>query len=269
MAAEAGVLLSTFIRFRKFMGLGDNSKHPRSIASRAAGRRAKTDRKNAELYSAIREKHALGWHDSEIAAELGLDRRAVCDIRIRIGLPSNALNDRRRDKVRQKTLEQLKSKGLASLAEERVTAYRARARAAGWPEWMPPRAVQILNLLWDRGPMTRLELIRVMRPDLEPSQLSRKRVNKALHCNLEDCGGSYLSALLRTGFVYAVRRGLKQPGKGKSVDVYCLSNSIKRGKVYGQIAEDGSVTLKSRRVPAAVDGGDAKSGARGDQAGGH
>jgi len=162
---------------------------------------------------------------------------------------------------------------LSSLAEERIEAYRARAQAAGWPAWLTPRCVQILNLLWVRGPMTRLELIRAMYPHL--TDLGNLRINKKMHCNLEGGGGSNLSALRRAGFIYRVRKAARVTGRqGKSVDVYCLSHSIRRGKVYGQIADDGTITIKPGTIepgglPAAVDAGDAAGGPRDDQDGGH
>lgn len=106
----------------------------------------------------FKRKHAEGWTDSEIARAKRVDRHAVTAIRKRLNLPWNGLSQWRRDQVRQKTKEQLKKAGLSSLGALRAQVYRQRARQTGWPEDLRFRAVQILNLLWDRGPQTRKQI---------------------------------------------------------------------------------------------------------------
>ena len=99
-----------------------------------------------------------GWLDQEIADSWNgtrrtyrLCRRVVCDVRRALGLPANANNARHRAKVAEATRRQLERVGLGSLAEVRKEAYRRFARQRGWPEWLRPRHVQILDVLYEQG----------------------------------------------------------------------------------------------------------------------
>ena len=83
----------------------------------------------------LRAQHKLGWSDSEIAAGWAekypgcepVWRRTVGNYRRRLGLCDNALSEHRRDRVRQKTREQLAAAGLTSMAQLRVEAWKKRA----------------------------------------------------------------------------------------------------------------------------------------------
>ena len=181
------------------------------------------------LHAFLRSKHALGWSDAEIAdawsklqgAPLG--RKTLCDHRRKLGLPNNAFSDRRRRAVAAKTREQLAKAGLKSLAEVRVVAYRDRAVKAGWPADLRPRAVQILNVLWDRGPMTRRELA-------DAIGMPWKGSRKSLVSN--DPEGSYLAHLIKRGLVISLGRVAQVlgQGRGKSRQVYSLNMWVERRK---------------------------------------
>lgn len=172
----------------------------------------------------LKEKHALGWSDAEIAEAWGCERHTVGDHRKKHGLSENTFSQHRRDKVRQKTREQLKAAGLPTLAAVRAKAFRDRARSAGWPDDLRPRHVQILNTLWDNGPMTRLAIAKAIgaRTDF-PGPHPQRRV---LHSN--DPEGSYLAHLIARGLLVTLGRRARGKGKGKSVFIYSLPLTIQR-----------------------------------------
>lgn len=167
----------------------------------------------------LRERHAQGWSDAEIAEAWRCDRHAVGARRRRLGLGCNTLSARRRERVRQKTAEQLRQAGVATLGELRVKVYRDRAIQAGWPADLRFRAVQILNTLWERGPMTRREIA-------DAIGMPWKGSRKSLVSN--DPEGSYLAHLMARGLVVCLGRQVRGEGKGRSVNLYSLPLDIQR-----------------------------------------
>ena len=185
----------------------------------------------------LRAKHRLGWSDMEIAECWGgVDRHAVSAMRQRLGLPSVLHSEHQRDNVRRKTAEQLKAAGLPSIGHLRVEAFKRRAREAGWPEDIKPRQVQILNLLWERGPMTREQLGQALGLTKKPRGISRGRQMKPwypMHCNTPVHGAdtSYVADLMRRGMVISLGRIAKHPElkcRGSSTVVYSLPMNISR-----------------------------------------
>jgi len=169
----------------------------------------------------FKRKHAEGWSDSEIARAKRVDRHAVTALRKRLNLPPNALSQHRRDQVRQKTKEQLKKAGLPTLAALRADAFRRRARQAGWPEDLRPRAVQILNLIWERGPQTRKQIAAAI-------GLPWRGSRNSLLSN--DPEGTYLANLMARGLVISLGRIAVGKGTGHSCCVYSLPLTIERKK---------------------------------------
>lgn len=174
-----------------------------------------------DMQDFIRAKNAEGWSDSEIARARNVDRHAVTRSRKLMGLPFNRFSEHCIGKVRAKTQEQLSKAGLPSMAYLRIKSFQDRARAAGWPADLRPRAVQILNSLWDRGPMTRREIADVIGM---PWNGSRKSLLS------RDPEGTYLAHLKARGLVIVFKRAFKVVGKGKghSCDVYSLPLWIER-----------------------------------------
>lgn len=172
----------------------------------------------------IRELHATGLTDMDIARrmpEMGKDadrrRRAVSLLRAeRLKLPINAaavLDAKRRA---QRT--QFARLGIKNGGELRALAYRKYARENGWPEDLRPRAVQVLNLLAEKGAMTRLAIHAEI-------GMSLKRINESQRHALSsnDAEGSYLAHLMRRGLVVPLKRAVKGKGRGKSHGLYMLT----------------------------------------------
>lgn len=170
----------------------------------------------------LRRLNAMGYSDAEIAAETGLDRRTLQDRRNKLGLPSNAFNERHRRRVAAKTAEQLRKAGLSNLGELRREMFRQAARACGWPEDLRPRAVQILNELYRRGPMTRRQIA-------DAIGMPWKGSRNSLHSN--DPQGTYLAHLMRRGLVIRFGRLVGgsadgTQGKGKGQHLYALAAEV-------------------------------------------
>ncbi len=168
----------------------------------------------------LRISHAAGWSDEEIADQLHVERHTVARHRVRLGLPINGVHTAHfADRVRAKTAEQLRQAGLPSIGHLRKESFRQRAIAAGWPEDLRPRAVQMLNAMWDRGPMTRRELA-------EAIGMRWKGSSASLVSN--DPEGTYLASLIKRGLVVNLGRKCCGKGRGHSSFVYSLSPDIQR-----------------------------------------
>lgn len=178
----------------------------------------------------LRRLHALGFSDAEAAGELGCERHTVGDWRRRLGLCSNARSERVRAKVRATTARQVAEAGVASLGEIRALAFRQFAAESGWPEDLRPRAVQILDLLAIRGPMTRREIA-------EAIGMPWKGSRKSLTSN--DAEGSYLAHLMARGLVVSLGRVVRGVGSGKSVQLYSLALTAERSVGDGIATETG------------------------------
>lgn len=170
----------------------------------------------------LRALHKEGYSDSEIAAVIGCGRRHAGFLRTQLGLPSNNLSERRIEAVRQRTRKQCQEAGVRNLAEVRSLVFSQRAKAAGWPDDLRPRAVQILNSLWERGPLSRRELCEIVGL---PWRGTRKSLSS------RDPEGSYLANLVARGIVVRLGRCVKGNGKGKSAYLYSLPLWIERGEV--------------------------------------
>lgn len=185
----------------------------RSITSirQAAFKVGRTRRKVSTkgLDDFVRTKHAAGWCDPHIASawtkrfsrdRLPLDRHTVAKARSRFGLGAQHHScPLCLERTRQTTKRQCREAGVKNMAEIRALAFRHYARRYGWPEDLRPRAVQILNALARKGPMTKNELAAAIgaRWQNVPSR-------KVLVSN--DPEGSYLAHLIRRGLVVTLGR---------------------------------------------------------------
>lgn len=176
----------------------------------------KCARWSPEEMEAVRAARAEGGTDSDIARRLGKTREQITHIRNRLGLPRDAaaiLESRRRAvKTQHSRL------GVANGGELRSLGYRQYASACGWPEDLPPRAVQILNVLAEHGPKTAQELAEAI--GLKPKRNSVGGHFMYLTCasrsNLVRGHGTYTGLLVAKGLVHREQRYLTGRGKGKN-----------------------------------------------------
>jgi hypothetical protein len=158
-----------------------------------------------DLIDRIRLSHAEGYSDSEIAVEVGVERHVVGKYRRSLGLSSNRHSPRVRSKISE-TCRRLAlddpSNGYERLARPR----RAYASRSGWPVYLPPQQVAVLNLLAALG---------VPAPAEELQAALKVRDRAQFH--------RLLLALFRANLVVRVRIA-PQPGtRGIGPYVYTLS----------------------------------------------
>ncbi|MGD0040328.1 MAG: hypothetical protein ABSE84_07935 [Isosphaeraceae bacterium] len=168
----------------------------------------------------IRRMAKAGYCNRCIGRATGHERHCIARWRNRLDLPKlpgGSVDSCQTCKaaVRAKTAEQLKKAGLPSLAYLRIETHRRFARQSGWPEDLRLRAVQILNALWEHGPMTRRQIAAAV-------GMPWKGTRKSLHSN--DPEGSYLAHLIRRGLVVVMQRAnvVRGQGKGHSTNIYAL-----------------------------------------------
>jgi len=192
------------------------------------------------LVATLSARHAEGWSDAEIGRELGVDRHHVGALRKRIGLPPNTWSQHLRDRVRAKTAEQLAKAGLPNIGYLRVEAFKKFARDRGWPEDLKKRQVQILELLWKNGPMTREEICLAL--GLRKNARSRKFSDGSvgywypMHCNTigHTADSSYTGDLLKRGLIISLGRIVRNKpagavsGQGRNTCLYSLPLDIER-----------------------------------------
>lgn len=172
----------------------------------------------AERRRRIRVWLAHGYSDSEIAAKLGVNREVVRDHRTRMRLPANGRNERYRRRVAEKTRQQCQASGVSSLAEIKAIEVRKLAEKYGWPSSLSMRSIQIVQLLYTHGPMTRRQIN-------DAIGMKWRSSRKALS-NSWVPGGSYLAELQRAGLVARLPRAVSGKGRGSSKDLYFVAIEV-------------------------------------------
>lgn len=173
---------------------------------------------DGRFLATLRRLHARGWSDAEIASEFVCERHTVSKHRRALGLPSNRGSARYRARVAAKTREQCKAAGVKSLAEVRALAFRERARRAGWPEDLRPRAIQMLDALAVLGPLTRREIADAIGMAWHGSRSSLKARGNS----------TYLAELMSLGLVVSLGKVVGGNGKGGNVQLYSLALTTER-----------------------------------------
>lgn len=182
------------------------------------------------IHAAINRWHPLGWSDAEISEWLckefacGVDRHRVGVIRRTVlKLPNNSLSEHRRQRVAEKTREQIAIAGLNSLADIRLQRWNKWKRELGWPEHLTIRAVQSLEMFYRHGPMTRLQLCAAL-------GINKKKRLKRTEPTSNAKGGTVLAELMRAGLLLrlkkAVRIGRDRRGGNRMVDFYMLNPGV-------------------------------------------
>jgi hypothetical protein len=211
---------------------------PAPVLAKQLGRTASMVRSRAYVLGLVKPHHDIaaikalicelnpqGYSDTDIAAQYTrqhgrhVTRETIRDHRQGLGLPNNAFNERHRAKTKEATQRQLDRAGLKSIGMLRSRAFARFAARNGWPADLRPRAVQILNLLYEQGPKTRREIA-------EAIGMPWKGSRKSLVSN--DPEGSYLAHLIARGLVIQLGRIVKGKGRGKSVHKYALPPHITR-----------------------------------------
>ena len=192
------------------------------------------DHKALKLFA--RPLHADGWCDTEIVAawndeypDQHCNREWLGDLRQRWGWPNNALSEHRRRQVAEKTREQLAAAGLPSLAAVRAQAFADFGVRNGWPGVNRPRMVQILNLLYEHGPHTRLQICQAI--DLRTTTNGKNPVSRKW-CSGNGPGGTYTATLMRMGLVVKLPgRPVRGKGQGRSFCMYAISPNVQRSPI--------------------------------------
>lgn len=183
----------------------------------------------AVITERVKALHAQGLTDPQIAARMGDVFRAGEDgrlqarnLRKRLGLPMNVagVTEARRQGVRT----QFARLGIACGGELRALGYRQFAARQGWPEDLPPRCVQILNLLCEHGPQTARELAGRMGLDTS-GRTCAQLLKCSAHSRLSKGHGTYTGVLLARGLIATQRRYTCGRGKGKNIlpNVYFIT----------------------------------------------
>lgn len=166
----------------------------------------------------IKQLHAKGWSASEMESLVGIGRRTINARINQMGLTPNGRNERYRKRVAQKTREQCMAAGVASLGELRAKEMKRVAHRLGWPDHLALRSVQILETLYQQGPMTRKQIAKAigMRWVGSRKTFSTKRVP----------GHSYLAELQRAGLVVRLESAITHKGKGNHQDLYMVALEV-------------------------------------------
>jgi len=182
------------------LGLSKHPHWPAAVVDRVKVLNAggKCDREIHELMADVFKPGPAGFYQ-------------VKSIRRQYGLPY--VKDR--DAKRRSVEHQRKTLGVGVGGGLRKYGHRRFAGRSGWPEDLPPRCVQILNVLCERGPMTALQLAEAIgaATDKRNSVHGGRRL---LTCSAASCGGhgTYTGLLKARGLVMHTRRS-GGPGAGK------------------------------------------------------
>lgn len=188
------------------------------------------------VYADIRALHAEGLTDADIARRLGIDRRSISGIRqLRLKLPVNV--EAVKAAGRRAVESQRRTLGIRHGGDLRRYGYAKFARARGWPDHFPPRAVQILEVLAVAGrPLSRWEIAE--RIGWNVARSLRDKVHGQRHLlSAPVAGGSYTAFLLREGLVWyqlqcrsSGRRGIGRPPGLYALSAKALDHFIRRNK---------------------------------------
>lgn len=134
-----------------------------------------------------------------------------------------------REAKQRAVASQRKTLGVRHGGDLRALGYRRYAERAGWPTDLPPRAVQILNVLATSGPKTAMQLAAAIGMPTDKQNVVHggpRLLACSAHSALCKGHGTYTGLLIARGLVVAVRRS-GGPGAGKGgarrPDLYTLT----------------------------------------------
>lgn len=195
----------------------------RSISSvyQRANKLALNERRDKDEISKRKEKIksliGQGLSDSEVASVVKMDRRALTEMRNRMGVSANGRSERYRKRVAEKTKKQCEEAGVKNLAEIRAKRFSEFVQSVGWPG-VSVRSAQIAEALYQRGPMTRKQICEAIGMPWRGSRksLATSRVP----------GGSYMAELQRAGLVVRLESAITHRGKGNHEDLYMIGLDV-------------------------------------------
>lgn len=213
---------SSCVPCRDKQRLRQNESYRRKNGKKASHRMESSKRTAAR----IEELNRQGWSDREIAKRLSCSANRVRTWRIKLGLPSNAHNERHSGKAWASRSKQLKKDGASNLSEFIQLSRRVRAAALGWPTDLGPREVKILELLDTAGPKSKNEILNAMGLKHLRSGGNRSR--------------SYLRSLIQAGLVNA-RRELSSYGPERRL--YEIAPEFKAARAARQRSNGGFLSV--------------------------
>jgi predicted DNA-binding protein YlxM (UPF0122 family) len=215
---------ATLLRHYKKLSVSEIAKvldrSESSVYQRAARLGLSDHRDKVELEKRKRKLKGLierGLSDSEVALRLNMDRRALTEMRCRMGIVANGRSERYRRRVAEKTRRQCRASGVRNLAELRAKRFEEFVASLGWAG-LSVRAAQIAEALHKLGPMTRRQICDVI-------EMPWRGSRKSLSTNRVP-GGSYLAELQRAGIVVRLRAAITHSGKGNREDLYMIGLGV-------------------------------------------
>jgi hypothetical protein len=182
---------------------------------------------DGEFMDFIRQGNRLGWTDIEITCAYQklfpgyaiIDRHTTSKYRRQMELPDNRTSPHMIARVRENTRRQCAAAGVLHLGELRAVVLRSRVEKSGWPKDLLFRQVQILDALYERGPMTREEIC---------AAIGMRWKGPKTEMIANGRGTTYLSDLMRRGLVTSLGRKFNTGGKGKNTCIYSVPIWIER-----------------------------------------
>lgn len=214
-----------------------------AAVARAVGRSEKAVHQRAKLLRLVKHPH---WPAAVVDRVRALNARGLCDravaermpdvfaagdagrdavkhIRQRHGLPFHPDADAKRRAVEN----QRKTLGIRRGGDLRALGHARYARANGWPADLPVRAVQVLNVLCERGPMTARGLAEAVGASLtRKNSVGGQAVYLACSATSRLCRGhgTYTGLLKARGLIFATRRSFGPGGgQGRHVTTYTIT----------------------------------------------
>lgn len=200
----------------KHLGRSASSVYQHAVKVGAAKKYCKDE--IAKRDAKIRELHAKGWSAGEMESVVGINSRTINERIHKMGLVPNGRNQRYRNRVAETTKNQCNLAGVKNLGELRSKEMKRVAQRFGWPDNLALRSVQIIETLYQRGPMTRRQIAEAIG--------LRWNGSRKTFGNTRVPGHSYLAELQRAGLVVRLESAITHKGKGNHQDLYMVGLGV-------------------------------------------
>ena len=163
---------------------------------------------------------ATAWNASVIRKQNGWGRccrKAIGNERNRLGLPANGWTERKLAAIREKTQEQLRRDNCQCLVDYQMRQRRREATRHGWPGYMSPVEIAVLDLMADGVARTRHEMAEAIYGRWKGKRTFTSRRS----------GGSVTAWLMRQGYLVRSGRRCRQgDGRGDHRYEYVMPLTI-------------------------------------------